>query len=122
MKPIRWILKVLLVLLVLAIFFSSLLILLANPEPVAFATLIVAEPFTAALGQWLLLFFLAGIVLGGLFGFVAGRLLLYAKREKDKRKEVEAKAKALEKEEARLLQQQAQLQQPIEAKLVEHNA
>lgn len=122
MKPIRWILKVLLVLLVLAIFFSSLLILLANPEPVAFATLIVAEPFTAALGQWLLLFFLAGIVLGALFGFIAGRLLLYAKREQDKRKQVEAKAKALEKEEARLLQQQAQLQQPLEAKLVEHNA
>src|SRR5699024_9987705 len=104
------------------IFFSSLLILLANPEPVAFATLIVAEPFTAAFGQWLLLFFLAGIVLGALSGFIAGRMLLYAKRAKDKLKEVEAKAKALEKEEARLLQQQAQLQQPIEAKLVEHNA
>lgn len=122
MKPIRWMLKVLLVLLVLTIFFSSLLILLANPTEVEFATLILQKPFTAALGQWLLLFFLAGIVLGSLFGYVAGRLLWYGKRDKELRKQVAAKARELEKEEALLLQQQQQAllsQQPAEAKLLE---
>jgi len=122
MKPIRWILKVLLVLLVITIFFSSLLILLGNPQQVEFTTLVLQTPFTAALGQWLLLFFLAGIVLGSLFGFVAGRLLWYAKRDKDTRKQVAAKARELEREEALIVQQQQQalLSQPkAEAKLIE---
>lgn len=84
MKPIRWVMRILLVLLVLCIFFGSLLILLANPEEVGFTSLVYGKPLEAALGQWLVCFFLAGVVLGGLFGFIAGRMLLYRKRERKK--------------------------------------
>lgn len=86
MKPVRWLLRVLLVLLVIVVFFGSLLLLLANPQEVEFTTLVVAKPFEAALGQWIVLFFLAGVVLGGALGYVAGRLLFYRKQDKQTQK------------------------------------
>lgn len=86
MKPFRWLLRVILIVLVIVIFFGSLLLLLANPQEAAFTSLVFAKPFEAALGQWLVLFFLAGVVLGGAFGFVAGRLLFYRKQDKQAQK------------------------------------
>lgn len=86
MKPLRWLLRVILILLVIVIFFGSLLLLLANPQEAVFTSLVFSQPFAAALGQWLVLFFLAGVVLGGAFGFVAGRLLFYRKQDKQEQK------------------------------------
>ena len=86
MKPFRWLLRVMLVVLVIVIFFGSLLLLLANPQEVSLTSLVFVKPFEAALGQWLVLFFLAGVVLGGAFSYVAGRLLFYRKQDKQEQK------------------------------------
>ena len=76
----RWLTNLFLFLFVVAVFAAGLLFLLGNPDPVTLELFVTEWQPSAAVGQMLLLFFLAGLLVGVVAGSLAAGIVRRRRR------------------------------------------